>query len=359
MKVLFMARRFPPSIGGMQKFAYDLSQALPNQDISLTKITWGGSSRLSLPVVLPWLFLRGLWSVWTDRSIEIIHMQDAVLSPLGWLLSKLSGKPWVVVAHGLDLTFKLRFYQRVNLFFARRCQAMVAISQATADEATKRGIDPAKITVIPLGVNEVQPTKVDREAVLKSTGLNKDDKILLTVGRLAKRKGLAWFIDNVLPEIAKETNVHYIVIGDGAERHNIEEVISSHNLKDRVHLLGAVDDKTKSQWLAVADIFVMPNIKVAGDMEGFGIVAHEAAMAELPVVASKLEGIAQALQDGKNGILLPEKDSQAYHKTITELLNAKQARQAIGKQARMYTLETFGWPAIARLYRQVYEKVIS
>ena len=356
MKVLFVARRFPPSIGGMQRFAYDLSEALPGQDIELTKITWGGSN-IWLPVVLPWLFLRGLWVLLTDRSIQVIHMQDAVLSPLGWLLSKLSRKPWAVVAHGLDLTFKLAFYQKVNLFFARRCDAMVAISEATADEARKRGVSSSKITVISLGVDAAPPPKVDKPKVRARLGLGKDDKVLITVGRLAKRKGVAWFIDNVLPGLGD--NVHYVVIGEGEERGSIEKATQDHDLSSRVHLLGKLDDKAKQQWLSSADIFVMPNIKVPGDMEGFGIVAHEAVLAELPVVASNLEGIAQALQNNKNGFLLPAQATQAYHDKIKALLSDDKKRREFGRQARQYTIAEFGWPTISSQYRRVYEKLTS
>lgn len=357
IKSVFIARRFPPSIGGMQQFAYDLSSALPEQGIALTKVTWGGSSRLTLPFVLPWLFIRGLWKLLTDLSIQAIHMQDAVLSPIGWLLSRLTGRPWIVIAHGLDLTFKLGFYQKVNVFFARRCDAMIAISQATADEATKRGIAPEKITVIPLGVKEELLVTVDRSTMVSSIGADQGSMILLTVGRLAKRKGVTWFIANVLPKL--DENVHYVVIGDGVERDSIAQEIKKRNLGSRVHILGAVDTKTKQQWLACADIFVMPNVKVIGDMEGFGIVAHEAALAELPVVASNLEGITEALQDGKSGILLPEKNAAKYARTITELLSDEKQRKVFGRRAREYTLKTFGWPKIAAKYRAVYEKVIS
>jgi phosphatidylinositol alpha-1,6-mannosyltransferase len=356
MKVLFVARRFPPSIGGMEQFAYDLSEALPDKETTLVKVTWGGSSRLTLIFALPWLFLKSLWQLWTDRSIDIIHMQDAVMSPVGWLLSKLSRRPWVVVAHGLDLTFTLAFYQKVNIFFARKAASMIAISEATAEEARQRGISSRELTVIPLGVDGHQLPKTDRVTTRRSIGLDKDAPVLLTVGRLAKRKGVAWFIGTVLPKLPD--NVHYVVIGEGTEQAAIKKAIQINNLSDRVHLLGAVDLATKEQWLAAADIFVMPNVRIAGDMEGFGIVAHEAAMAGLPVVASNLEGIAQALQDGKNGFLLPPHDGVAYRSTITDLLHHPKNGIEFGRKARAYTSKHFGWATIAEDYRQVYRKFI-
>jgi len=357
MRVLFMARRFPPSIGGMQQFAYDLSEALPSQDIQLIKVVWGGASRLTLPLVLPWLFIRGLWQLWTDRSIEIIHIQDAVMSPLGWLLSILARRPWVVVAHGLDLTFKLKFYQKVNVYFARKAAFMIAISEATAEEARARGIDPNRLIVIPLGVDNKPVPHLNAQKVRRVLNLSSSDQVLLTVGRLARRKGVTWFIRNVLVDLPPD--VHYVVIGDGVERQTIEKAIQETGTNERVHLLGAVDDKIKQTWLLAADIFVMPNVKVPGDMEGFGIVAHEAALSELPVVASKLEGIAQALQNDKNGILLPPADAKAYRKTITKMLKSPKTATAFGKQARKYTIKKFGWPAIAKQYREVYEKLTS
>jgi phosphatidylinositol alpha-1,6-mannosyltransferase len=357
MRVLFIARRFPPSVGGMERFAYSLSESLPDKDTELVKITWSGSSRLTLFFAIPWLFLKGLWTLWTDRSIELIHMQDAVLSPPGWLLSKLSRRPWMVVAHGLDLTFKLQFYQNVTIFFAKRAGAMVAISEATAHEARIRGIQPNKLSIIPLGVDDEPKRPEDRGEILKAAGLTSTDQVLLTVGRLTKRKGVAWFITHVLPELPPK--VHYVVIGDGAQRPAIEAAIHKVGLDDRVHMLGAVSDTVKQQWLATADIFVMPNIMVPGDMEGFGIVAHEAAMAELPVVASDLEGITQAIQDSKNGLLLKPGDAQAYKTTLARLLGNSAKRQSLGKQARRYTKETFGWSTIAKQYRAIYNKLIS
>lgn len=357
MKVLFIARRFPPSVGGMERFAYNLSQSLSDKDTELVLVTWGGSSRLTLLFAIPWLFLQGLWKLWTDRSIDLIHMQDAVLSPPGWLLAKLSRRPWVVVAHGLDLTFSLKFYQKVNIFFARRADAIIAISEATAHEARVRGIAADKITTIPLGVEDVPRPKVDRASMLRKLDINTNAKVLLTVGRLAKRKGVEWFITNVLPKLPED--VIYIVIGEGAERASVEQAIEKNVQQSRVRMLGLVSEADKHQWLAAADIFVMPNIKVPGDMEGFGIAGHEAAMAELPVVASNLEGIVQALQDGQNAILLKPGDAAAYQKTITDLLKHPADAKAKGQAARRYTQKTFGWPNIARQYRAIYKKFIS
>lgn len=91
-------------------------------------------------------------------------------------------------------------------------------------------------------------------------------------------------------------------MGDGIYKEKIKGIIDKYNLEKYVFMLGKVDDKILKLLYNTSDIFVIPNIPVVGDMEGFGIVALEVASCGVPVVASKLEGIKEAVQDGK-GIL--------------------------------------------------------
>lgn len=359
IKVIFIARRFPPSVGGMERFAYDLSNALEAR-AELNKITWGGSNKW-LPLVLPIFFIRAFLILLKERDIRVIHMQDAVQAPIGWLLHVIFQKPYIVVAHGLDITYKSAFYQSAVLPFVRKADAVISISTATNDEAVARGVDPEKTRVITLGTHDdYGEPRSDRAALSNEIGGEdlEDRQLLLTTGRLVKRKGVAWFIQSALPSIVQgNPSVLYLVAGDGEERSTIERSIKNAGMHNYVRMLGRVSDETRSLLYQTCDIFVMPNIKVQGDMEGFGIVAHEAATAGLPVVASGIEGIADALHDGKNGILLPSGDQGAYIEAITRLLKDDKYRLAVGTKARNYTLQAFSWGTIARQYMEVYEKV--
>lgn len=353
-----MARRFPPSVGGMERFAYDISNEL-DQVVELKKITWGGSNAW-LPLVLPWFFLRASWHLATDREIAIIHTHDGVQAPIGWLLHVLFRRPYVIVAHGLDITYKNAFYQAVVLPFVRRADTLIAISAATRYEAVGRGVASDKIRVIPLGTHDdygrVMP---NRQALSQAIGRSLENKILLlTTGRLVKRKGVAWFIAHVLPTIAKHhPNVLYLVAGEGGERQAIETAIKQHRMSGYVALLGRVSDETRSLLYQSSDIFVMPNIVVPGDMEGFGIVVHEAATAELPVVASSIEGIVDALADGKNGIMVPTRDEKRFIEEIETLIDDPKQRRQFGKRARSYTLRNYSWKRIALAYVELYEQL--
>src|SRR4051812_13583006 len=108
MKVLFITRKFPPSTGGMERFAFELSAALADEaDVSLVK--WGGSKKW-LPLVLPYLAVQAAWRL-LQGGIDVVHAHDGVVAPIGWLLARCFGKPYTVVIHGLDITHPTWIYQ--------------------------------------------------------------------------------------------------------------------------------------------------------------------------------------------------------------------------------------------------------
>jgi phosphatidylinositol alpha-1,6-mannosyltransferase len=110
----------------------------------------------------------------------------------------------------------------------------------------------------------------------------------------------------------------------------------------------------------MADAFVMPNVPVAGDMEGFGLVALEASAAGMPVIASRLEGITEAVHHGGNGILVDPLDAPAFAEAILDVLDrAHGARKAIGATFAAYTHEQFSWDRTAARYAEAIADVIS
>ena len=353
-----MARRFPPSVGGMERFAFDLSNAL-NQSIELKKITWGGPN-IWLPVVLPVFFVRGLVYLLFHPNVSIIHIQDGVQAPIGWLLHVIFRKPYIVVAHGLDITYRKAFYQRIVLPFVRRADMVISISSATNEEVLKRGVVTNKTRIITLGTqDDYGKVRPNRAKLAELIGMDlADRKLLLTTGRLVKRKGVEWFIRNVLPSLVKsDERVLYMVVGDGAEKEKIASAIVEQDVASNVMMLGRVSDEVRSLLYQSCDVFVMPNIKVPSDMEGFGIVAQEAATAQLPVVASNMEGITDALRNKENGILVSSGDATAFEREITDFLKDNDKRQAFGVQAREYTLREYSWERIAQKYIDIYKQL--
>jgi glycosyltransferase involved in cell wall biosynthesis len=363
-KILFITRKYPPSIGGMETAAYELYNALYSNTAQVDLIAWGGSKKW-LPVVYFWLFGRAMVNVLARRP-EVILLQDGVMAPLGWALKFLSGLPTLIIIHGLEVTHKNTLYRSLVLPFIKRQTAFAAVSEGTRRAViAATGLEDSRIAVIHNGLSDVFYSSKPRCEQLLTVGQTagipfsrlERSRVLVTTGRLIKRKGVSWFIDNVMPKIvADDSSVLYLVAGSGPQRTEIELAIKRNNLADNVRLLGQVSDECLTALYNAADIFVMPNIHVPNDIEGFGIVAIEAASCGATVVASDLDGIADAVIDGMNGYLVPAGDASAYICVITrELTNRSQSPSAI----RRYTLQHYSWAECARAYLSLAQSVVA
>jgi glycosyltransferase involved in cell wall biosynthesis len=353
---LFVTRKFPPSIGGMENVAYELHKRLSLlTDIKLVK--WGGSNRW-LPVVLPYLFLHSSWVLLT-RKISTIYLEDGLLAPLGLALKSLFRKPAVITIHGRDIGFKNRFYQSVIPGCLNNLDKVVCVSDALMKTCASRGIDAKRLTVIENGVSDEYNAYLDKPELVKQVsqivGADLSGKtILLSVGRLVEKKGIHWFVDKVMPSLA-EMNCVYLIAGDGPMLQAINKSIEEHKLKEHIYALGWADkDKLRILYNA-ADIFIMPNIPV--EVAGFGLVALEAASCGLTVVTSDWGGISDAIKNGKNGFLVKPGDAEEYIAKLRELLGARDVLEAFRVQAREYTLQNYDWGRIAEKYLRTFDSI--
>jgi phosphatidylinositol alpha-1,6-mannosyltransferase len=150
-----------------------------------------------------------------------------------------------------------------------------------------------------------------------------------------------------------------LIAGSGIFAQRAQSVIDKKGLGESVFMLGKVDEEVLGFLYNTSDVFIMPNIPVEGDMEGFGLVALEAASCALPVVASNLEGIRAAIQDGKNGFLIEPRNAERFAKTITKLLENDALRKSYGAQAREFTLKTYGWERVAQYYLKLFNALVN
>lgn len=341
---LFITRNYPPKVGGLENYSYNLIREFEPRTqtfkLALSK------SNAHLLWFLPYCLLAATW-ICRRRGVRRIHLTDALLAPLGLALKRLTGAQVSASVVGLDITYANRLYQLVVPRCAARLDRLVCISRATLAECTARGVPQGKCIVIPAGVrcggiSNTMSRDEARRRLAREIGLALENKrVLVTVGRLVRRKGVAWFTDHVVPRLGEE--FVYLVVGRGPERARIEAAAARHGLGGRMALLGRLTDAQRDLLLRAADCFVMPNISVDGDIEGFGIVALEAGDAGLPVVASDLQGIRDAILDGRTGHLVPERDAAGF---IAAIRSCELDRASIRRAVR----ETFDWPRVAERY---------
>jgi phosphatidylinositol alpha-1,6-mannosyltransferase len=347
LRLLYIARAYPPTVGGMENFAYQLRTHLARYADVVPLINHGG--KRALPAFLPYATARGI-ALTRRQRIDAVHLADALLAPVGAAVKAVTGAPVSVSVCGLDVTYPNRAYQAVVPRALARLDLALPISRATERELSARTAGRLRARVITLGVNEIaRPGDADVERFRRLAQAAPDERIIFGCGRLVERKGFAWFVAEVMPRLSGD--VIFVVAGDGPERESIARAAAAAGVGGRVRLLGRVDDGALAAGYASADVFVMPNVPRSGDIEGFGLVALEASSSGVPVVASRLEGIADAVQDRRNGLLAAAGDATEWAAAIRDLLALQDnLRRALGARYAEVTRAEYGWDRVAAAY---------
>lgn len=351
--ILYVTRKFPPSVGGMETLAHDVWRVL-DERADARLIAHGGSNR-ALPLWLPGAVVRAAIGLLRHRYDRLIT-GDAVMFMVLRPVARLARVPAETLVMGLDLTWRRRAYQWALKRWLPRADRVVAISEATADVARSLRVPAERVKVVPLGVDVPAVDRAARDAARRTLvdglGLDAEQRVIVTLGRLVPRKGARWFVTSVLPRLAGRPVM--VIGGDGPERESIAAAAGAAGVAEQVVLLGRVDEARREELLTGADVFVQPNVRVPGDMEGFGLVTIEAALRGVPVVAADLEGLADAVDDGATGWLLPSGDAGEWVATLDRLLADPDALAEAGDRfqaaaQQRFSLDAFGSRLLAAL----------
>lgn len=393
LRVLFVTHSFPPpdrpldSVGGMQRVAFELDAALRRRVASGT----ASFTYESIALVSSWKwvhfkvvpFLFGTWRLLAGRirrrDVDVIVFSSMVTATLAVPLKSLLRKHDVVAAaivHGQDVTKPVRAYQAFVPRVFAALDVVMPVSAATGEACVQRGLPPDHLAVVHNGVDlhrfdamldrlAAQGTRISADRARLDDAARPTTReesavtplLLCSVGRQVKRKGFAWFIRNVMPSLPP--HVHYWLGGDGPEHDDIQAAIQETGLQSRVRLLGRLDEDELIDLYRSSDLFIMPNIPVPGDMEGFGIVMLEAGLSGLPTVAAHLEGIREVVQPGENGYFVDSGDTKGFADRISALDSHRHVLSDLSDRTVRHVRSTFGWDAVAGNYLAVFSRISS
>lgn len=388
MEILFLTHKHPPAVGGMERQSFELISGVSRAFRTHTLICNGNADLARLVFSLGSKIKRALQE---NPGISIVHLNDGLMAILALPFLREAKIPVVATIHGLDIVMPARWYQRGLVPRFNRLDGIIAVSRATAQECLARGFDKERIFVVPNGVDpglaEI-PREPDFQKTLeKRLGLSRTGRhLLVSVGRPVKRKGFSWFLNEVLPLLDRK--IVYLILGPEdrsiavkkalldllpqglglqaglilglpLDEPAIRTALKNPALQGRAFFLSDLPFQEMVQILKEADLFVMPNIKAPGDAEGFGLVALEAAVCGLPVVASGIEGIIDAVSEGENGCLLPPQDPHAWRERIHGLLADAPALRTFGARARDYTLANYSWRKMCEGYISVFTRLCA
>jgi phosphatidyl-myo-inositol dimannoside synthase len=373
MRVLFVSHTFPlegeplSNVGGMQRLAVEQAAALaPHPDVELIQLVLRSSSRWTAFRTGPFL-ARALLEIprlVRTHRIDVVLFSSLVTAALAPILrQRLKSWPVVLAATpvGRDVTLPSPFHQRLVPRIFDALDLVLPISRATAEECLSRGAGRERLAVVPCGVDTHRfPATADRRlsrasllASLRALGeppLSEDALLLCSVGRHQERKGFHWFIEEVIPRLGSDTT--YLLGGTGPMRPRIDDAVTRLGLRSRVLVLGQLSEAMLLTLFRGADLFVMPNIPVPGDIEGFGVVMLEAGLCGLPIVAAELEGIRDVVQEGENGVLVPSGDAAGFAAAIAAFASDRARLSEASRRASASTARRFSWGVVVEQYVQ-------
>lgn len=376
-RILFVSHSFPPAdrplanVGGMQRVATELYRTLDaHAEVEIEPLIMRSAWRWVHVRTGPFL-ARALWKIrqrLQAGDVDVVLFSSMVTASLAYFMRSLKERldiPMLAIVHGQDVTLPFAPYQWFVPRVFEALDTVLPVSKATAQACMVRGMDEEKVTVVPNGVDlsrfgKPRNSNEARAELLEAVGcsngqLQNGGLVLCSVGRHVERKGFTWFVDQVMPLLPED--VHYWLAGIGPETEQVEAAVERRGLHDRVRVLGRVSEEKLRLLYRGSDLFVMPNIPVPGDMEGFGVVMLEAGTCGLPCVAARLEGICDVIKENANGHLVESEDPWAFSETIMQYYRHPQALRQASRAAARHINSTYSWAAIAARYVQIIESM--
>ena len=366
---LLVTENFPPKTGGSGRWFWELYRRLPRDryliaagegprqqefdethELNVRRVplrfrSWG---------IAGWRDYRRalgrLRPIVAEYGIDQVHCGRCL--PEGLLalfLQRRFGIPFICYVHGEELNYasasrELRWLARRVLC---RAEFVIANSGNTIDLLKSGwGLPEEKIRLLHPGVDctKFRPAPRDND-VRRRLGWN-NRPVVLTVGRLQRRKGQDQMILAVKKIRESIPDVLYSIVGEGEERPRLERLVRENHLEGNVHFVGEPHDEKLVQCYQQCDLFVLANRQDGQDIEGFGMVLVEAQACGKPVIAGRSGGTAETMRVGETGFVIPCETPDGLASLIPELLSDPPRLERMGQSARQWVAEVFDWERV-------------
>jgi len=322
---------------------------------------WRRFRRLGVPVyhltksegLTPLLSLK-IASLIRNLKVDLIHTHNVGPLIYGGLASVITGLPLVHTEHSRLPRHEKRL-RSIEKLLSLKASKIVAVSKCIADQLIdEQGIKPDRVKVIPNGVDVelFGNARQEREDVREELGIEDTEIVIGTVGRLAAVKDYTTLIQAfALVKAGGEGTIKLLMVGDGPERKKLEKIADEIGVREHVIFLGMRDDVPRL--MAAMDIFALSSVD-----EGLPLAALEAMSVGLPIVATDVGGIPEAVGHGLNGFLIPPRSPQQMAIALLKLIHDPELREKLSIQARKRAVERFSIKAMIKAYQALYEEVI-
>jgi phosphatidyl-myo-inositol dimannoside synthase len=366
-RILWVSGQLPPLVGGIQEYNVQVLRRLARHAEIHVACSWRHRAGGADVTLHPLRSVNGAASPagWREAQAELrslvdaiapdhVHFGDAGAAAHAVALPDALRK--TATAHGNDLSSPWVECggQPAGQAVVRgldRCARVIAVSQHTADLARSAGVStPIRVITSGCDLERFHPRPVDRAGVLRAFGLPGDVPLLLTVGRLAARKGQS----TVMAALARlDRPVAWICVGSGPRRRRLVLRRWLRGPRRRVRFVRHVSGPELAVLYNACDLFVLVpeqrRSRAGLDSEGFGLVYHEAGACGRPVIGADAAGCREAVIDGVTGLLVPPGDPAALALAMARLLADPDLAARMGRAGLAHVRAAGGWERTAAL----------
>jgi phosphatidylinositol alpha-1,6-mannosyltransferase len=373
MRILLISEIFPPRTGGSGRWFWEIYRRLPEHQVVVAAgehpfqddFDRGHDLRvIRMPLTFPsWGLLDRGWLSYgrTIRTLKRLVKAERVgmvhcgrCLPDGLLalaLKHLCGIAYFCYVHGEEVEIartsrELTWLTRRVIFGA---EFLIANSRNTQRILREEWRLPAsRIRLLNPGVDTHRFVPGPRERSVRERLEWGDRRVVLTVGRLQKRKGhdrmirAIAAIRNAIPEVL------YVIVGDGEEHEALSQLVAQTGLSGNVRFAGELDDESLVECYQQCDLFVLPNRQVGRDIEGFGMVLLEAQACGRPVLAGASGGTRETMRIPTTGRVVPCDRPDELAAEVVDLLSDRDRLEQMGEAARQWVVDHFDWDILSR-----------
>ena len=368
MQRLVLSEVFPPKKGGSGKWLYEVYRR--QQPGTYTMVVGSGSAEHHSDAQYPQRVcredlsmafrgvsnaasLRSYWSqvrrvsrIAKEKQIDMIHAARPLSEGLvARFVKLLHGVPYLCYIHGEDVSVALtsRELRYATGFVLRSASLLVANSNFTRDLLINEwGVSENRIALMHPGVDSAR-----FEVSIPEVKDSPQQLVILTVGRLQRRKGQDTVIRAIPRLLERFPKLTYVIAGEGEERDDLVALAQELGVSDHVRFEGEIDDERLLKLYAECDVFVLLNRAVGRDVEGFGMVLLEAQAAGKPVIAGDSGGTRDTLLVGETGYIIDGKTPDDFVRVVSDELCDAGRRAEMGFRGREYVRSKFDWSSLA------------
>lgn len=375
-KILLVTRNFPPLIGGMERLnqhicrclakTYDVSVAGPKGSAKYhnqNKFVEFSPAPLWLYILSSWVNTIGL-AIKSKPDLVFCGSGAAILA--GYFSAKITGAKLVCYLHGLDIIAGSVIYQNVFIPLIKKSDLILVNSNHSKKLAMSVGINSNKINILSPGTAlPCMENRAQLEAGFRQKYNLGGNPLLLMVGRLTPRKGIQEFIIKIMSNLLAEyPHLNLLIVGgeslESIKKYSgisnkLHQLIESMGMQQNIRLLGGLSDETLSAAFFSASALIFPVLEIKNDVEGFGMVAIEAAAHGLPSVGFSVGGVPDAIGHGKSGWLVPSGEYENMEQKIKTILNSKFSAELTEDSITHYAKQ-FEWSLFDERLKGLLEK---